>query len=503
MRKDHLLHGTLLAAITVSSLWAQSPIFSLFSKEMKESDKRLIEPTSPILGRELVHTLKKSNMHPADTYQKVLNSYINIKNEIALSSAAYFLTLQPELKSFCETGNFKTLNRSKLTEVEHAAIPLEVLTPLHAEYLKNLAAAKNLSEQEMNALANSLADEFQKTRENCGTAISFRKLEDKLGSFCMGLDFCELSKDINSVLSSAEVGFPRIQYSLNGYTRYVYNSLLESENLPFLLQTIYDLEVEWLKLREKNLTDTALFEFVVNEGITKGIHTKEIFLVLAYSMRNMPSLDVEYVKAPEKSLLLEVYFWAFKDIKAKLSKKENKAFVFPDYPSGGLGIYHYLTASLLACESRLAGQSETTAVLMGYLSKLGYKANKLYKAVSKEQYKKEGISYVLDLAKKQGFKTGLDAGEYGGRFGAQSCGRLYNDLNEEFKNKLSLLKANYSIWVVKGYKYISPARGSVTKRRKALLTGESLEKRKEYLEQVDLLTQKFYAKTKRIMFDEN
>jgi hypothetical protein len=494
----------LLSALMLTSNFSFAEVLGLQDKvrSSQESDPRLIEPTSPILGHALVTKIKKSNSHPEVQYDELIQSD-SINNEIAISTLTYFQTISPGLKSFCSGETFATLNRSKLTEVEHAAIPLEVLAPFHKSYVQNLNSNLNLNVSTGTIRANglSIASEFQALRSNCGTAKSLTNLENKLGKLCIGpFDICEDSKKLNHILSSAEVGYPRIQYSLNGYTRFVYNQLLKSSTLKEDLRRIYDLEVKWIQ--DYLVTGTAkesFFGYVANESVKLGMHPNDIFLILGFSMRNMPSLDIEYAKDAKKALLLENYFWSFKKIKASLRLVKQKNLIFPNYPEGGLGIYHYLTASLLSCQARLSGQNAALAEFLGMFSKLGYKVNKLYKSINSEKWDQEGISYVKALAKKQGFGKGVDAGTYGGEFGSDICGEYYNIEEDKFDVTISKIRKDYSQSIRRGYKRVRRAGSKI--KRKVQLTTNQMKLHLEYKQRLNVAVNQFKTTIKSVLND--
>ena len=56
---------------------------------------------------------------------------------------------------------------------------------------------------------------------------------------------------------------------------------------------------------------------------------------------------------------------------------------------------------------------------MAILSKVAYKTHKLLKALKKDRIKEDGISYVVDIIKRQGYRTGVKAGRYGGKLGVE------------------------------------------------------------------------------------
>jgi hypothetical protein len=478
------------------SLGLQKAASSSFSHD------RLIEPTSPILGYALAKEIKANTNHPEIIFEELIKRE-NIRFDIAVSTHAYFQTLTPGLDKFCNDKNFKTLKRSDLTEVEHAAIPIEVLIPFHTNYKRNLNIAL-FNFDNLKSLKNStskVSNAFQDMRANCGTAKKLAAVEKKLSKFCIGpFDFCEDSKSLNHILSSAEVGYPRVQYSLNGYTRFVYSELLKSPNLKGDLRRIYDLEVEWLDKYEKDGdSKTTFFGFVSDEALKLGMHPNDIFLILGFSMRNMPSLDIEYSQNADKALLLETYFWSFKKIKGALNKVKQKNLTFPNYSKGGLGIYHYLTASLLSCQARLSGMGEWLSEFLGMFSKLAYKVNKLYKSIEKKKWSEGGISYVRKLAKKQGFGVGVDAGIYGGKFGSKVCGGYYSVKEELFEEAVDNIRSDYTRDVRRGYKKRRRVGSKI--KRKVKLSSKQMVAHNNYLERIQLEIENFKIQTRSVLDD--
>ncbi|MBT4790746.1 MAG: hypothetical protein HON90_04180 [Halobacteriovoraceae bacterium] len=447
-------------ALLTSSVNVFAQTHSLLNMDiLNESSKseRLIEPTSPILGTSLSNKLRLTPLHPEELYNQ-LKASPNLDYELYLSALTYLSTLYPELEKYCAEGEKKTLNRNQLTEIMHAAIPLQVLTPLHNNYIDSHQSFVLSIGHDIEALksrAKQVAHNFQRQREDCGVTKKLERFEDKLENYCLGWQSCKNSKEINHILSSAETGYPRIQYSLNGYTRYVYTELFKNKSLQSDLRIIYDLEKKWLLENTNITTETESFFGYVSENALKvGMHPKDLFLILAYSMRNMPSLDIEYTQDPKKALLLETYFWAFKNLKTKLRKPVASGKVFSNTQKK-LGIYHYLTASLLSCESRLTGQGHSMAKLVGIISKLGYKGIKLLKAIDTQKYEKDGFKYVIKVASKQGFKSGVLAGVHGGDFGSKVCGKYYGVIKKDYDKSIIRIKKRFSFPVRRGYKRYS------------------------------------------------
>jgi hypothetical protein len=420
-------------------------------KSDHKADNRAIEGASPILGHELVMDIKNSLLHPEETYEKVLEINNNYDELVFKSASAYFKTLHPGLDQYC-SDKVVTGERSNWTSAKGnhgAAIPQEVIGPVTDAYIKNLdieiRSNKKISALQTNAAAT--ANSFQKKRYNCPNILKFKKLEKKIEKFCLGIGICVKSSKIHSIISSAEAAYPRKQFSINGFTRYVYNELLKTDDLKEKIKHVYDTEVEWINKKKNNETDEKFFAYVINESIEKNIHIKDVMLILAYSMRNMPSLDVEYALAPKKALLMETYFWSFRKLRSILSSKEYFQDVFPKKNfKRNPGFYHYLTAALLGCEARLANLGHNNAILLGIGTKVGYKLDKLMKALDKNKMKEmrrsEKRKYVMTKMKKQGTWAGIIAGKHAGRFGSKVCQSYKRKLKKEYrKDKRSIDKS--------------------------------------------------------------
>lgn len=407
---------------------------------LQTPEDRIIEPTSVVLGHVIVSSIKNSTKSPLEIF-KELDQTPHLYNWTHTSLLSYLQTLEPGLVDYCSLNSVKTINRSQLTEIEHAAIPLEILSDYQTHYLslvnKN-AINSHMNKEEKDSNLKSIADEYQMKRYQCRTAQKIRDIENQAEKIlCFDRETCQKARKIHTIVSSPEASFPRIQYSINGYTRYVYNELLKNENLLDLLEATYALENEWLNLTKEKQDQDHFFSFVVNNLVLKKYHVKDIFLVLAYSMRNMPSLDVEYAISPQKALMLEVYFWKFKLIRNQIEKKSLLVNVFPKHSyKVNPGIYHYLTAALLGCEARLAGLSHPISSLMGVASKAGYKGDKFLKSLEMNKLKTEGIGYAIRLLQKQGAPAALIAGGHAASFGSSVCGNFANIETEFYRKKL-------------------------------------------------------------------
>ena len=387
--------------------------------------KRIIEPTSPVLGYPLVKKIRKSEDHPAEIYKEILNSNPEMDIDLSISLKSYLEAMSPELEAYCDglVSTVPPVGGWTRVDGEGAAIPLESLIPAHDRYRENMEffgqniRGLDFSYDLFREHVSGVAGEYRKKEETCSVVKKISDLEAKAMKICV--IGCKKLVKLNQKISSAEAAFPRRQFSINGFTLYVYDELLKLDYLEEVLKVVYDAENEWLRLRKENLVHFPFFSFVINKTVRAGFSERDAIYVLAYSTRNMPSLDVQYGEKPLKAMLLETYFWKFRDIRDILSKKYLQD-VFPYHKfERNPGFYHYMTASLLSYEVKRAGYSSITARLMAILSKVAYKTHKLLKALKKDRIKKDGISYVVDIMKRQGYRTGIMAGRYGGKLGVE------------------------------------------------------------------------------------
>jgi hypothetical protein len=140
----------------------------------------------------------------------------------------------------------------------------------------------------------------------------------------------------------------------------------------------------------------------------------------------MPSLDIQYSVSPEKSLLLEIYFWKFHPIRNQV-QAEYEHTLYPDRAiKRNPGLYHYVTSALMACEIRLSGYSGAVARILAFADKFAYKTNKLVGEIHAKRVhgNPHGIREVFDTAKKQAFRPGIQAGRFGGKQGLRFCARF-------------------------------------------------------------------------------
>lgn len=388
------------------------------------NDDRLIEPTSPILGKNLVAHIRKDQRHPELILQDLKTTYPNLNREIQLASIAYFNTLTHPLKTYCSTSKKEEANDKAIEVVETAAIPIAVLLPMHPEYSLQLSSLRtNYVEKTaatIEGLARSTALAYQAERYECDVVKKLDSMETKVKKLLPKR--LDRLLDLHHKISSPEAAFPRIQFSVNGFTQHVFNELLKIpyEKLAGLLKVMYEGQVEWITKRDKNETTERYFTAFENKALKAGYLPREILLVLAYSTRNMPSLDVQYGYDTDKALLLETYFWKFHDHRDYVTKK----YVNDIFPNAVMkqnpGLYHYATSALLACEVRLHGFTGVMARLIALGNKLGYKVHKLIGELASKEGKK-GLKVIRETAKRQGFGPGMDAGKFGGSHGLKFC----------------------------------------------------------------------------------
>lgn len=421
----HFITFTLLAALSTGALAQSLEVLSPLNADLDHpNDNRLIEPTSPILGKNLVALLKKDKRHPDVILKELRAKYPTLNRELQLASIAYFKTLVQPLKTYCATTKKEEANDKAIDVVENAAIPLEVLLPMHESYTGHLVSLRanyvEKSADRIEEVARRTAHSYQANRYNCDVVTKLNNMEAKVKKYLpKGLDRLI---DLHHKISSPEAAYPRIQFSVNGFTQHVFDELLKIpyERLSDLLKVTYEAQVEWIAKRDKNEPVERYFTAFENKALKAGHLPREILLVLAYHTRNMPSLDVQYGYDTDKALLLEVYFWKLhehRDYVTKLYEKD----IFPNkVMKRNPGLYHYATSALMACEVRLHGYSGIVARLMALGNKVGYKVHKLITELAGKEGKKS-LKEIRATAQRQAFGPGVDAGKYGGKHGLQFC----------------------------------------------------------------------------------
>jgi hypothetical protein len=388
------------------------------------NDDRLIEPTSPIIGKNLTALIKEDKRHPEIVFRHLKSQYPDLIQHLQLSSIAYFDTLIKPLKDYCSTPIKEEANDKDIEVIEIAAIPIIALLPLHKDYRNNLHKIRTnyveSSPLKIKDLAKSRALEYQAARYDCDVVNKLKEMETKIKRILP--NHWDGLVDLHSKISSAEAAFPRIQFSVNGFTQYVYDEILK---LPFsrlsgLLKIIYGAQIEWIHLKDKGVNGDRFISFFEKKALRNGYLAREILLILAYSTRNMPSLDVQSGYDTEKALLLETYFWKFRDNRNYVTQK----FVHDVFPNVVMkknpGVYHYSTSALLACEVYLNGYSGTMARTVALGNKVGYKIHKLFAELAGNEGK-NSLKEIKEIAQRQAFGPGVDAGKYGGKHGLQFC----------------------------------------------------------------------------------
>lgn len=393
----------------------------LIQDESNAVQLRLIEPTSPILGNELSEFIKKHHAHPSEIINEIRAKRINIHNEIIASTIGYLNTMLPGLKEYNRSllVSTKPVEGKKWTEIEPAAIPLEVLVPLHSTYKKNQTNAADylntVGEAEANDSAMVVARRYSKLKSECSSVMNILRpnniyiqlLPDQMGRLIK----------LNAEISSAEASYPRLQHSINGYLRHTYDYLMAHSDLDGLLKTGYDAELQWIENQDMGKRQLPFVSFLESQIVANGFSFRDALIFLCYSSRNMPNLDVQYALDPNKALTLEVYFWKLKELQNR-ALSEHLAHVFPNHIfNENPMLYHYATAAYLAYEVDKAGYRNSTAIAMAFLSKAGYKMHKLVCALDFKELNTNGHRYLLELLRNQSSIGGVLAGFYGGRHG--------------------------------------------------------------------------------------
>lgn len=413
----------------------------LLEEEELVGDERMIEPTSPVLGKKLAAMLKNDDRDPEKILDDIHSNYPKIQRDLQISSMAYFKTLEGPLKKYCVTEHKDEVIVEKNVRVlEQGAIPLTILEPLHGSYKSNMASMKSTysacEDGDTEKDARKVAKEYQAQRYNCNTVKAIDDMAEKMKK---KLPTGKLKRllDLHQEISSAEAAFPRIQFTINGFTQYVYNEIMKMpyDKLAALLKLNYEAQKEWLAAKERGDKDAgrylAAFE---KKALAAGYMPREILLIMAYSTRNMPSLDVQYGQDTSKALLLEAYFWKSKKHKKMAEAKWGKD-LYPNHVmKRDPGLYHYATSALMACDIRLSGYSGAMARVVSLGNKMAYKVHKLLGSIKGTDGKKTGLKGVLAEAKTQAFGPAIAAGRYGGSYGLKMC-RKHTPKDQWLKNQ--------------------------------------------------------------------
>ncbi len=396
---------------------------SIFALDLEDNinPTRLIEPTSPILGSKLVQEIKDDQRHPSEILRAIGSKYQSLKDEIVVSSIAYYNALLPGLVEYRKQSlvSTKPVFGMQWTEVEPAAIPLEVLTPLHFQY-KTLVDSAHMFQQKQGYelsrdSAIQLAITFGNLKATSPTVLSVlrpnnfytRVLPHKVAKLIQ----------LNAQISSAEAAYPRLQHSINGYLQHTYSYLLQHNDLEGLLAAGYDAQNHWIESSREGEMNVPFMSYIEKAVLEEGYSHRDALILLCYSTRNMPNLDVQYSMNPENALALEVFFWKFKELQ-NLAVDQFFDNVFPNHVfKENPMLYHYATASYLAYEVERAGYRNVTAVSMAFLSKAGYKFHKFVTALDPRKFNHQGVGHFKELLASQSSVSGVQAGYYGGLHG--------------------------------------------------------------------------------------
>jgi hypothetical protein len=400
----------------------------------KECTQRLIEPTSPVLGMRFAQAIKSDPRPPRDIVAAIHEQFPDWRHDVFLSVTAYLDTIAPGLFAMCDAYMADSAPpKGGWTEVEPAAIPVEVLAPYHEQYFNTLQDLANQDSSEygtnLELVARSEAEteaaSFQNIRNTCKQVQMLKDIETAFHDVCFLTILsggCDKLIAVNDRVMSPEVSYPRLQFSVNGFTQYVYSQLFTLPRLPELLETAYQAETRWIADARAGTFKQDFMSAIEGELLRAGFTPREALLALSYSTRNMPSLDWHYAVYPEQSLMLEVYFWKFHAMREEL-KGPFIAHAFPNHVfAEDPGVYHYATAALQGCEVHLAGFWDVIADLSAFVGQAGYKVHKLISALEvRKLIARGGLKYLKDLAHEQGFTEGVQVGLYGGEHGVDFC----------------------------------------------------------------------------------
>lgn len=439
-----LTTGTLTSLAQEKSV-AEKPDIKSLTPLLEEDellgDERMIEPTSPILGKKLAAMIRYDERDPEKILEDIHTNFPKVQRDLQISSMAYFKTLEGPLKKYCVTEHKdEVINEKEVRVLEQGAAPLTILEPLHGAYKQNMAAMKS-SYIDCDAVdtekeARKVAKEYQNQRFDCNVVHKVNEMEAKMRKMLPTGKLKRLLA-LHQEISSAEAPFPRIQFTINGFTQYVYNEIFKIpyDKLAALLKLNYEAQKEWIAAKERGDKDAGRYlEAFEKKALAAGYLPREILLIMAYSTRNMPSLDVQYGQDTSKALLLETYFWKSKKHKDIASKKWEKD-LYPNHVmKRNPGVYHYATSALMACDMRLSGYSGAMARVVSLGNKMAYKVHKLLGSIKGKDGKKGGVKAVLAEAKVQAFGPAIDAGRYGGKYGLKLC-RKHTPKDQWLKNK--------------------------------------------------------------------
>lgn len=396
------------ASVAPAKITISKEFLSPFEQTLKSiNDSILLDPTSPVLAKKFSFFLKKSNSHPEEIIKEIESVYSYVNREIAISAIAYLNTINSGIESYYkENPSNNNIRENAYEVVEPYAIPYAELARINDEYRVNLLIGYyQLNNKDLRELIDSgkvISDIYVEKKINSPLAKDLAIYQENIKQV-LPLHYQKLV-DLHGEISSAEAAYPRIQFSINGFTRHVYQELMNYEYLDSLLYLGYNLHYEWLMQARIFETKKPLFKHVIEGLYDYGFSYNEILLYLSYVTRNMPSLDIQYAQNSEKALKLEVYFWKTKNI----YKEAVKNYIEDIYPNKRFkynpGLYHYMTAVYLSYKVRQAGYSSFTAFSMGVFNKVGYKTHKLIHGINKNLSLEENITDIYKLAKVQEFK---------------------------------------------------------------------------------------------------
>ena len=397
-----------------------------------ECSERLIEPTSPVLGTRLAQAIQSDPRDPAKIFRAIQQNFPEWKHDITLSVIAYLDAIGPGLSQMCDNWMARSAPPSGgWTELDTGSIPVEALAPFENDYFSRIESLKKLEKTDptldFQGIAQTEAISFQAIRDNCKEVQTLKDIENAFHDLCLFTplsDDCDKLIRVNDRVMSMEVAYPRTQFSINGFTEYVYDDLFKYSvaDLEDLLEKTYRIESAWLADARAG-TFSADFFSTVEQGLTSsGYSPRTALLVLEYSTRNMPSLDWRYAISPDRALLSEVYFWKFRQIRDELTSRFD-THIYPNHVfKEDPGVYHYAAAALQSCVVKLAGFSRVITETSAFAGETGYKIHKLFSAMElHDLLSAHGFDYITGLANEQGFQSGVEAGLYGGEHGAKFC----------------------------------------------------------------------------------
>ena len=349
---------------------------------------------SGILGDSFLDKIKSEDFN----YNVVFDNLVKFPNFISLiniSSIVYQRTLLQPTIHYCQK---KILQIKNWDIFKYSVMPMQVfnyLNPIYQDkktrymdYINNIYEGRGLLQNEINKFSEEAKHSNNLliyNMKNCSSTRTQYKIFLKV----FPSSFEKFLK-----ISSPQTPFPRTQYYIQGYTYYIggKNTALPLTKLKRYVKTIYEHTAVWLK---QEIKSQSFFEFIVSEGVQHGVPIENTLLLLAFLSRNLPHLELFYVKEPKKSLFLELFFWDYSQLwKQVLS--ENPEMVFPNMsdekeeisktiekskrmPS----VYHFTTALLSAYTLRKDGLDKYLIKFYTYGGTYFYKYYKNVQGISK------------------------------------------------------------------------------------------------------------------------